>query len=57
MNLVILVNISKHLVDQVALLQARVKELEKQIAQNSHNSHKPPSSDGLCPVIAPKKQK
>jgi len=32
------------LIDQ---LTARVVELEKQLAKNSHNSHKPPSSDGL----------
>ena len=32
------------LIDQ---LTARVAELEKQLAKNSHNSHKPPSSDGL----------
>ena len=35
------------LVQQVILLQTRVNELEQQIAQNSRNSHKPPSSDGL----------
>ena len=32
---------------QVALLAERVKELEAQGAQNSRNSSKPPSSDGL----------
>ncbi len=35
------------LVQQIILLQTRVNELEQQIAQNSRNSHKPPSSDGL----------
>lgn len=35
------------LVQQVILLQTRVNELEQQIAKNSRNSHKPPSSDGL----------
>jgi transposase len=31
----------------VGQLQARVQELEGQKAKDSHNSHKPPSSDGL----------
>lgn len=35
------------LAEQVTLLQARVKELEAQLAKDSHNSHKPPSSDGM----------
>lgn len=32
---------------QVAALQARVKELEDRLATDSHNSSKPPSSDGF----------
>lgn len=32
---------------QVNTLQAKVKELEGRLAQNSHNSNKPPSSEGL----------
>lgn len=34
---------------QVAALQARVKELEDQLATNSRNSSKPPSTDGARP--------
>jgi transposase len=32
---------------QVAILTARVAELEARLNKDSHNSHKPPSSDGL----------
>lgn len=32
---------------QVSTLQAKVLELEARLAQNSRNSSKPPSSDGL----------
>ena len=32
---------------QIAVLQQRVEELEAQLAKNSSNSSKPPSSDGL----------
>lgn len=33
---------------QNAMLQARVQELEARLAKDSHNSSKPPSSDGLA---------
>jgi transposase len=36
------------LVQQVRTLAARVQELETRVNKDSHNSHKPPSSDGLA---------
>ncbi len=33
--------------EQIAALLARVQELEARLAKDSHNSGKPPSSDGL----------
>lgn len=42
-----LVDIILALQEQVARLEARVKELEAQLARNSSNSGQPPSSDGL----------
>src|SRR5215831_5101036 len=34
--------------EQVTLLLARVQELEARLAKDSHNSGKPPSTDGLA---------
>lgn len=48
---------NEQLADQVASLQTRVNELEKQLAQNSRNSHKPPSSDGLKKKVRSLRQK
>ena len=43
---------------QVARLEARVKQLEAQLAQDSTNSSKPPSSDGLRkPPVIPGSQR
>ena len=33
--------------DKIEKLEARNRQLESQIGKDSHNSHKPPSSDGL----------
>lgn len=33
--------------EQITILQERVRDLEARLAKNSHNSHKPSSSDGL----------
>src|SRR5436190_8172102 len=42
-----LLSVQATLEQQVARLTARVEELEARLNQDSHNSHKPPSSDGL----------
>ena len=41
-----LMTTNEMLVQQVTDLKARISELENQLAQDSHNSSKPPSSDG-----------
>ena len=49
----VIVDLIEHLYDnlesltaKVALLEAEVKRLKDQLSKDSHNSHKPPSSDG-----------
>src|SRR5260370_9696436 len=37
-----------HQREQIAALVARVQELEARLAKDSHNSNKPPASDGLA---------
>ncbi|MCB0541043.1 MAG: hypothetical protein KDE33_26275, partial [Bacteroidetes bacterium] len=41
-----ILHLLKH-AQRIEQLEARVKELEAQLKQNSDNSHRPPSSDGL----------
>ncbi len=41
----------------ISLLDERVKQLEQQLKQDSHNSNKPPSSDGLKRTITPTRTK
>jgi transposase len=43
-----LIGLVLQLQDQLDGLSQRVKKLEDQIAKDSHNSSKPPSSDGLA---------
>lgn len=44
----VLVDIILNLQEQVLSLAKRVEQLEQQLSKNSHNSSKPPSSDGLA---------
>ena len=46
-TLVEIIETNENLVQQIVSLQARISELEQQLAQNSRNSHQPPTSDGL----------
>jgi len=39
---------------QIQALKQRIQELEARLDKDSHNSHKPPSSDGLAKKPAPK---
>jgi len=36
-----------HMREQVVVLTEQVKELQDRLSEHSHNSNKPPSSDGL----------
>jgi transposase len=47
-NPLLLVDMFLALQERLAVLEQRVKELELQLKQNSGNSNKPPSSDGLA---------
>src|SRR5689334_14995397 len=41
---------------QVAELTARIERLEARLNQDSHNSHKPPSSDGPATLRVPRQR-
>ena len=43
-----MITLVEQLQQQIVLLTARVAELEQHLKQDSHNSHQPPSSDGLA---------
>ncbi len=45
------------LAKQVEVLQARVAELERRLGQNSQNSSRPPSSDGLAKPPTPQRER
>lgn len=47
----------EQLQQQIAVLTARVNDLEQRLKQDSHNSHKPPSSDGLAKKPPPRSQR
>lgn len=49
-----LIDIILELREQMAQMSARIQNLEDQLAKNSQNSSKPPSSDGLKKKPAPK---
>ena len=51
------IRLVEQLQQQIALLTARVNELEQRLKQDSHNSHKPPSSDGLAKKPSPRSQR
>jgi len=40
-------------VEQISALQAQIQQLRDRLDQDSHNSHKPPSSDGLAKKPTP----
>lgn len=48
------ISLVQQLQQSLAALSARVEELEHRLGKNSHNSHKPPSSDGLARGRKPK---
>ena len=43
----VVVAVMERMVEMIRVLEARILKLEDQIAKNSHNSSKPPSSDGM----------
>jgi transposase len=52
--LLLLTEQTQHLQQQISVLKDRVRALEARLDKDSHNSHKPPSSDGLNKKPAPR---
>lgn len=52
-----IINLIESLMKTIRLLNERVKHLERQLNQDSHNSSKPPSSDGMKRIMSSTREK
>lgn len=52
-----IINLIESLMKTISVLNERVTQLEQQIRQDSHNSSKPPSSDGMKRIISSTREK